>query len=120
MRFTGSVECRRSSGLSTLTLVGRDAAGHQVHLSLLGDCPPDLPARLDTASVDCLDASRYCIAAGDRTWTVAAPRIYLHYDLSEAFYSAVPPRPVPLAKRLFWRLVLSAAASPIGRRWLAR
>ncbi len=120
MRFTGSIECRRSSGVSNLTLVGCDAAGRRVHFSLLGDVPADLPARLDAASVDCLEGQRYCIAADDRTWTVAAPRTYLHYDLTEAFYRAVPPRPVPLAKRLFWRLVLSAAASRIGRRWLAR
>jgi hypothetical protein len=100
--------------------VGRDTAGARVHLSLVGALPADLPARLGTASVDCIEAERYRISAGGRTWVVAAPRAYLHYDLSEAFYGAVPPRRVPLGKRLLWRLVLAAAASRIGRWWLSR
>ncbi len=120
MRFTGRVECRRTSGAATLTLIGLDAAGDRVHLSLLGDVPADLPGRLDAASVDCVEAQRFRIVADGRSWTVAAPRAYLHHDLSEVFYRAVPPRAVPLAKRLFWRIVLSAAASRFGRRWLAR
>lgn len=120
MGFTGRVECRRSSGMSSLTLVGHDSSGHPVHLSLLGALPEDLPPRLDAASVERLEAERYRISAGGRAWTIAAPRAYLHYDLAEAFFRAVPPRRVPLAKRLFWRLVLSAAASPVGRWWLAR
>lgn len=120
MRFAGSVECRRSGGAASITLVGRDAAGEPVHLALLAPAPADLPPRLDAASVECLEAQRYRISADGRAWTVVAPRAYLHYDVSEAFYRAVPPRPVPLAKRLFWRLVLSAAATRAGRRWLAR
>lgn len=120
MRFTGSVECRRSSGAALVTLVGHDAAGAQVHLSLVGAVPAELPARLDTASVDWVEAQRYRISAGGRTWVVASPKVYLHYDLSEAFYGALPPRPVPLGKRLLWRFVLAAAASRIGSWWLAR
>ncbi len=87
---------------------------------MIGAVPADLPARLDTASVDCTEAERYRISAGGWTWVVAAPRAYLHYDLSEAFYGALPPRRVPLGKRLLWRLLLAVAASRIGTSWLAR
>ncbi len=120
MGFTGSVECRRSGGAGLVTLVGRDTAGAPVHLSLVGALPEDLPARLPTASVDCIEAERYRISAGERAWVVAAARAYLHYDLSEAFYGALPPRRVPFGKRLLWRLVLAAAASRVGAWWLGR
>lgn len=116
----GSLECRRASEPPCLTLVGRDQGGNRVHLTLLGALPEDIPPRLDAASVTRLGAGRYEISAPGRAWELAALRAYLHYDLSEAFYRAVRPRRVPLAKRLFWRVVLAAAASRPGRRWLAR
>ncbi len=120
MRFTGRVECRRTNGTACLTLVGRDARGDRVHLLLQGMPPGDLPARLDAASVTPLEADRYEIASGGRAWVVTGRSAHLHYDLSEVFYRAVPPRRVPLRKRLFWRVVFSAAGSRAGRWWLAR
>jgi hypothetical protein len=117
--FTGSLECRRSAGCAGVTLVGRTSSGDLVHLSLLGAVPEDLPARLDAAEIERVDAQHYRISSGARAWVLAA-RPFLHYDLSAAFYAAVPPRPVPPLKRLFWRLVLAAARTRPVRAWLAR
>jgi hypothetical protein len=33
---------------------------------------------------------------------------------------AVPPRRVPLGKRVFWRAVFALLATRAGRRWLER
>jgi hypothetical protein len=119
MSFTGSIECRRADECSCITLVGRDCAGEQVRLSLVGTAPADLPVRLDAASVEHLDGERYRISADERVWTLTA-RAYLHYDLSAAFYRAVPPRPVPLGKRFLLSGVLRAASTRAGQWWLAR
>jgi len=43
----------------------------------------------------------------------------VHEDVGTAIYAVIPPRPVPLGKRLFWRLVLRLLRSPRGRAWLA-
>jgi hypothetical protein len=40
--------------------------------------------------------------------------VHLHRDLAAQFYRAIPPRPAPWAKRVFWRLVLGLAASRAG------
>ncbi|MEZ5500990.1 MAG: hypothetical protein R3E77_16360 [Steroidobacteraceae bacterium] len=45
-----------------------------------------------------------------------------HQDLSAKFRIAIPPRPVPAAKRVMWWLVLRLARWRLGmallRRWL--
>ena len=119
LELRGRLECRRTGESGCVTLVGLDATGRRFHLSLVGAPPEGLPARLDAASVIRLEGGRYAISAPGGAWDLAVSDAYLHYDLSEAFFRAVPPRRVPLAKRLFWRIILSAAASRVGRRWLA-
>jgi len=42
---------------------------------------------------------------------------HIHREVAGAFYKALPPRPVPLRKRLFWRVMLGLAATSAGR-WL--
>jgi len=42
-----------------------------------------------------------------------------HEDVGKAVYAAIPPRRVPLAKRLFWRAVLVLLSSARGRAWIA-
>jgi hypothetical protein len=119
MRFTGDVECRRSSGVQCITLVGRTESGEQVHLSLLGAADTELPPRLEAAQVEHTDADHYRVSSAGRSWTVSG-RCYVHADASQAFYAAVQPRPVPFAKRFFWRVVLAAAGTRVAQRWLAR
>lgn len=43
-----------------------------------------------------------------------------HEDVGTAIQAVIPPRPVPFGKRLFWRLVLWALQTSVGRNWIAR
>ena len=119
LRFRGEVECRRdpSSPLG-LTLVGAVDSDEVALLAFLGNAPEDLPGRLAAVRVERLGEAQYRIAADDRSWPVRASRIFLHRDVARAFYAALPPRKVPWRKRLLWRGVLAALATPLGRRWL--
>ncbi|HTW39083.1 MAG TPA: hypothetical protein VMD49_10990 [Steroidobacteraceae bacterium] len=118
-RFSGRVECRRPSGAGCLALVGRTVEGAQMHLSLRGGVPEDLPAQLEAPRVEQVGAERYEISCAERTWTLDG-RCFVHVDVGTVFYAAVPPRPVPLPKRALWRWVLAAARTRIVQRWLAR
>jgi len=121
VRFSGGVECRRdASGPLGLTLVGAVAAGEVAHLAFLGAPPQGLPAQLETAVVERLGPREFRISAAAGSWTLLAAHTYLHLDVGRRFYDAIPPRPVPLGKRIFWRLVLAVAASPLGHWWLRR
>jgi hypothetical protein len=40
--------------------------------------------------------------------------------VADVFYEAIPPRPVPWRKRLFWRVMLGLARLRIGQRLLLR
>lgn len=42
-----------------------------------------------------------------------------HEDVGAAVYAVIPPRRVPLGKRLFWRIVLRLLRSERGRAWIA-
>jgi hypothetical protein len=119
VKFTGGVECRRSFAVQCITLVGCTESGAQVHLSLLGAVDAELPPRLQAAQVEHTGADHYRISSAGGIWTLSG-RCYVHTDATEAFYAAVRPRPVPFAKRLFWRLVLAAAGTRVAQRWLVR
>jgi hypothetical protein len=43
-----------------------------------------------------------------------------HQSLEDAFRSVLPPRPVPLRKRVFWRVLLALLAFPPTRALLLR
>jgi hypothetical protein len=119
VKFSGSVECRRSPEVQCITLVGRTEAGEQIHLLLRGAVPADLPSHLQGAVVEHTEGARYRISSQGRLWTVSG-RCYVHTDVTAAFYAAVRPRPVPLVKRVLWRLVLAAARTRVAQWWLAR
>ena len=121
--FSGAVECRRDpAGPLGLTLIGRsaDGSGEVAHLALMGRAPADMPGGLEGASVEQLATGQYRISSSGRQWVLEAARVFLHRDVSERFYAAVPPRPASWQKRLLWRVALTVAASALGRRWLAR
>jgi hypothetical protein len=44
--------------------------------------------------------------------------VHLHREVSATFYRAIEPRTVPWGKKLFWRIVLSMAASRFGKSLL--
>ena len=122
LSFSGRVECRRSGGPLGLTLVGRcaDQSGDSCQLSFQGSAPPDLPPCLDEVTVRRLGARRYLIAGSGQEWAFEARNAYWQRDVSAAFYRAIPARVPPLARRLFFRLVLTLAATPFGRALIAR
>jgi hypothetical protein len=87
-------------------------------LAFAAVAPPGLPEALEDATVEQLDDGRYRIWSGKREWIVPARSVHLHREVSTTFYRAIAPRLVPWNKRLFWRIVLSIAASRVGKTLL--
>jgi len=50
---------------------------------------------------------------------VERPKLF-HEDVSAVVQAAIPPRRVPILKRLFWRVILWLLKSPTGRAWITR
>jgi hypothetical protein len=122
IRFPGWISCRLDGeGSLGLILVGRtaDHPEEPVQLAFTGQHPSDIPEALDGATVTRLGPRRYQIASGARSWTIEGVA-HLHREVAVPFYRALPPRPVPWRKRLFWRVLLALAANPLGRRLLLR
>lgn len=121
--FVGTVQCLRD--LQTplaLTLVGHTAEhpGETLYLAFITAPPQDLPQFLENASVQQVDATTFSLSTPSQRWTLVATSVHVHRDVTENFYRAVPPRAAPLIKRVFWRVVLALAATPVGRSLLAR
>jgi hypothetical protein len=119
--FHGPVVCRREAGVRAgLTLVGAaaDCPAETLILTFLAPAPEDLPGSLSAPSVVELDGQCYRIASPPREWLLWAPAVHVHRNVGATFYRAVPPRPVPPAKRIFWWLVLTLARRRTGQRLL--
>ena len=114
--FRGTVHCRRAPTVPGLTLSGgtAEAPEEPTALAFSAAAPADLPDTLQDAVVDHLEDTHYRIGAGQREWLIDAPAVHLHREIAAQFYRAIPPRPAPWAKRLFWGVVLSLAASRTG------
>jgi hypothetical protein len=114
--FHGPVTCTRAAGVPGLTLSGRTAGpgGGQAALAFSAAAPADLPEVLQDAVVERVSSSQYRIASTPREWLISASATHLHREVAAQFYRAVPPRPAPWRKRLFWRAVLALAASRAG------
>ena len=116
--FRGTVICRRSRNALTLTGAAADPAGGILIVTLTTAVAPDVPESLAAASMSAIDERHYRIASGPRDWIVTAATVHVHRDIGDAFYRAIPPRVVPLAKRVFWRIVLALAGTGAGKRLL--
>ena len=113
--FCGVVHCRRAHTVPGLILSGSTAEAEEpTALAFSAMAPADLPVTLEDAVVDHLGGAQYRIGAGQREWLIASPAVHLHRDIATQFYRAIPPRPAPRAKRVFWRVVLALAASRAG------
>jgi len=114
--FAGPVRAERGAPPLELTLSGMTRAhpGEPSTVSFSAVGPVTLPRELADAEVERLDAGGYCIRAGGAEWLLAAGGVHVYRDAAAPFYRALPPRPVPSGKRLFWRLVLALAASRAG------
>lgn len=116
--FRGAVTCHHTSSMLTLTGAAADVADERLILTFITPTSPGLPGSLAGPAVVVPDGRRYRITSGSRAWTVEATSVHLHRDIGNAFYRAVPSRPAPLRKRLFWRVVLALAHTAIGKRAL--
>jgi hypothetical protein len=115
--FRGTVQCARAAGVPRLTLSGSSstqAPGEPTTLAFNAAAPVDLPPTLEDAAVDDLGGGEYRVGAGARAWLISSAAVHLHRDVGAPFYRAIPPRPTPWAKRVFWRAVLALAASRAG------
>jgi hypothetical protein len=114
--FRGAVHCRRAQTVLGLTLTGSTAEAPEepTALAFSASAPGDLPATLQDAVVDHLGGTRYRIGVERREWLIEAQAVHLHREIAAQFYRAIPPRPAPWAKRVFWRVVLALAASRAG------
>lgn len=119
IRFEGLVECRIDRGGPLgLTLSGRRGA-EGLHVAFVGAAPADFPAHFDGAVIEPAGSDEYRVVSGGEPRTIRARRVFVHRDVRQVFCAAVPTRPAPAAKRLFWRAVLAFAGSSLGRRALA-
>lgn len=116
--FRGPVLCRRAGGALILSGGAADSPEEVLILTLICPARADPPESLTAAVVTPLDERRYRIASPPRDWIVEATSIHLHRDIHSAFNRAIPPRPAPLLKRLFWRIVMALAGNRAGKRLL--
>ena len=112
--FRGSVRCERDTRALRLSGVTAESPGEETSLILSGWGPGDCPDMLDDAVVEHLGGARYRIRCGARDWLIEAEAVHVHREIAGPFYRAIPPRPAPWRKRLFWRIVLALAASRAG------
>jgi hypothetical protein len=114
--FRGAVRCARAPGPLGVTLIGAtpERPGEPTALAFSAAAPAGLPESLDNAVVERLGADQYRIYSPPREWVIAAAAVHLHREIAAQFYRAIPPRPVPLPKRWFWRVALALAASRAG------
>jgi hypothetical protein len=113
--FRGEVTCRRTAGALTLSGYAADSATDRLILTLVSSSIPDLPDSLTAVILTAAGEGRYRIASGSGELVVEATSLHVHRDVGTVFYRALPPRPVPLAKRLFWLAVLWLAGSRTGK-----
>jgi len=114
--FRGPVTCTRAAGVPALTLSGNSAQapGGETTLAFSAAQLPELPDTLHDAVVEQLDDGQYRIVSAPGEWLISASAAHLHSDVAAEFYRAIPPRPAPRGKRLFWRAVLILSASRFG------
>ncbi len=117
--FRGAVSCRPAPcGPPALTLAGETAEhpGERlaVTLTLSAAAPAQLPATLSDALLERIAPGEYRLGSGARSWPIAARALHLHRDVATAFYRAIPPRPAPRLRRLYFTVVLGMAASRAG------
>lgn len=105
-------------------LQGRGPDGRNLLLDLAGvTTVATPPAALHDARLwrDAAGASPgWSIESSEGRLDAGAARLFVHEDVAALAASAIPPRPVPLGKRLMWRAVFTLLGTSFGRRWLAR
>jgi len=116
--FAGPVTCRRTADALTVSGADADSPDDRLILTFIRPSLPELPDTLTAASVRAIDERHYRITSAAGDWIVETASLHVHRDIGSAFYRAVPPRPAPLGKRFFWRVVLALAGTRAGKRLL--
>jgi hypothetical protein len=116
--FHGPVRCTAAGGAPFLTLTGTTSGGEPLALTFGAPVPADLPQTLDSPCVERAEGG-LCIRAGARLWPIRTSSVHLHYEVP-AFYQAIPPREPPWHRRLFFWLLPTVVAHPLGRALLRR
>src|SRR5579871_3889058 len=112
--FAGAVRVERGPSPFSVTLAGRTAAG-EFTCALTGTLASAAPpAQLTDARLSAAAPGCYEIAAREGRWEIQGARLSVTRAVGAEFYRALPPRPVPLPKRVFWRAVLALAGSGMG------
>jgi hypothetical protein len=146
-RFAGSVQCQPVAGSGwRLTGVERSAAavaGSQTAGSppagalpagstLIIDIVADAATSRELAEVatvalrdvvlqrDAGRAADWWLEAGGRRWRLPAASVFAHRDVGGMALAAIPPRRVPVGKRIFWSTLLAVLRTEAGRRWVRR
>jgi hypothetical protein len=114
--FRGKVLCWRAQTAPGLTLSGTTAErpDEQMALAFSAAAPADCPDTLEDARVERLEDGQYRIRSGSGEWLIGAGAVHVHREIAAQFYRAIPPRPAPWRKRLFWRGVLALAGTRAG------
>jgi hypothetical protein len=123
--FRGAVRCTRARDVPGLTLTGMtdEAPDEPTALAFSKGAPADPPATLQDVVVERLADGRYRVGSASGEWLLPPGALHLHREIATAFYRAIPPRPAPWQKRVFWKLVLALAGTRAGLatlRWLRR
>mgnify|MGYP000092787714 CR=1 FL=1 len=113
------------TGPLRLRLRGEATDGRHWLLDFAAATPPlRAPARLTHAVVEASGRAEapalWQIQSDQGRFELGAVRAFIHQDVTRLAAAAVPPRPVPLGKRLFWRAVFVLLGMRAGRRWLER
>jgi hypothetical protein len=85
-----------------------------------GALPRSLPTALSGAELRCDAGERWSLVSGAQAWDLGTVRVFVHQDLSRQAAALIPPRRVPLGKRLFWSTLLTVLRTEAGRRWVQR
>src|SRR5438046_10491251 len=114
--FRGPVSCRRGAAPLGLTLIGETSEhpGERTELAFSAAAPADFPEALEGAVIERVGTHQYRIASAPREWLIEATAVHVHRDIAVPFYRAIPPRRVPLPKRILWGGVLALAPSRPG------
>ena len=114
LEFEGPVDCATGSGAVSLTLRGRERGRGDV-TALFAGAPgtsglTGLPARLHDVRLlggaAASGAQQVRLQSRELQRDLDCRSLQLHRDAGRAFFSAVPPVAVPVARRLGWTVLL--------------
>lgn len=136
-QFAGVVHCRSAAGQGwRLSGIGHGApatagpppAASQLIIDIVADgaAARELAEVATAALRDAVlfrnagHAADWWLESGNDRWLLPAVRVFAHRDFGAEALAAIPPRRVPLGKRLFWSTLLTLLRTDAGRRWVRR